>query len=117
MKKSQPSVSVRQSLRTFGADIKTARLKRRLAMALVAERAGIGLSTLGKIQKGDPDVSLGNYASVLFALGLGTPFGELLNPAADATGLLLDAERLPKRVHGPRVRKGESPAEGVNREP
>jgi transcriptional regulator with XRE-family HTH domain len=111
MKKSQPSVSVRQSLRTFGADIKTARLKRRLTMALVAERAGIGLSTLGKIQKGDPDVSLGNYASVLFALGLGTPFTELLNPAADATGLFLDAERLPKRVHGPRSRKNKTQAE------
>ncbi|MDR2891913.1 MAG: helix-turn-helix domain-containing protein [Deltaproteobacteria bacterium] len=111
MKKSQPSISVRQSLRTFGADIKTARLKRRLTMALVAERAEIGLSTLGKIQKGDPDVSLGNYASVLFALGIGTPFTELLNPASDATGLLLDAERLPKRVHGPRTRRNASHSE------
>ncbi|MDR2668877.1 MAG: helix-turn-helix domain-containing protein [Desulfovibrio sp.] len=112
MKKSQPSVSVRQSLRSFGADIKTARLRRRLTMTLVAERAGIGLSTLGKIQKGEPDVSLGNYASVIFALGLGTPFRELLNPAVDATGLLLDEERLPKRVHGPRARKRKSPEEG-----
>ena len=112
MKKSQPSISVRQSLRTFGADIKTARLKRRLTMALVAERAGIGLSTLSKIQKGDPNVSLGNYAAVLFALGFGAPFAELLHPAADATGLILEAERLPKRVRQPGLRKGKTPVEG-----
>jgi transcriptional regulator with XRE-family HTH domain len=108
MKQSRPSVSVRQSLRKFGADIKTARLKRRLPMSLVAERAGIGLSTLGKIQKGDPGVSLGSYAAVLFALGLGAPFSSLLDPAGDAVGLLLEAEHLPKRVRTPRA-KPEQP--------
>ena len=35
---------------------------------------------------------------VLFALGRGTPFDTLLDMAQDDTGLLLDQERLPKRV-------------------
>jgi transcriptional regulator with XRE-family HTH domain len=102
MKNPQPSFSVRRSLVKLGEDIKTARLKRRIPMALLAERAFIGVSTLEKIQKGNPSVSIGNYAAVIFALGMGAPFGELLNPGGDETGLALEKERLPKRIHGPR---------------
>ena len=104
MKKTRPPLSVRRSLVKLGEDIKTARLKRRLPMALLAERALLGLSTLEKIQKGDPGVSIGSYAAVIFSLGMGTPFGDILNPAEDATGLALEKERLPKRIHGPRRR-------------
>ena len=104
MKSPQPSFSVRRSLIKLGEDIKTARLKRRIPMALLAERAFIGVSTLEKIQKGNPSVSIGNYAAVIFALGMGAPFGELLNPGEDETGLALEKERLPKRIHGPRLK-------------
>jgi transcriptional regulator with XRE-family HTH domain len=98
MKKSTPSISVRRSLVKFGQDIRTARLRRNLTMRLIAERAKISLSTLNKIEKGDPDVSLGNYSSVLFALNLGAPFADLADPAKDAVGLLLDLDSLPRRA-------------------
>ena len=48
---------------------------------------------------------MGNVAAVIYALGMGTPFSELLDQKNDAFGLLLDEERLPKRA---RVRKVES---------
>jgi transcriptional regulator with XRE-family HTH domain len=102
MKKNHPTLSVRRSLAKLGENIKTARLKRRIPMALLAERAFIGLSTLEKIQKGDPGVSIGSYAGVIFSLGIGAPFGDILNPAEDETGLALEKERLPKRIHSPR---------------
>jgi transcriptional regulator with XRE-family HTH domain len=108
MKKSRPSFSVRRALVKLGEDIKTARLKRRIPMSLLAERSLIGLSTLEKIQKGEPGVSIGSYAAVIFSLGMGTPFAELLRPGADETGLALEQERLPKRIHGPRRRKAEA---------
>ncbi len=98
MKKSAPSLTVRRSLAKFGEDLRFARLRRDLPMALVAQRAKISLSTLGKIEDGDPDVSLGNYAAAMFALNLGTPFSDLVDPAKDEVGLQLDLENVPKRA-------------------
>jgi len=107
MRKTRPPLSVKRALKKLGEDIKTARLKRRIPMTLLAERAFIGLSTLEKIQKGDPGVSIGSYAAAIFSLGMGTPFGDILAPEDDETGLALEKERLPKRVHVPRRRRIE----------
>jgi hypothetical protein len=43
-------------------------------------------------------VSVGAYAMALYALGLGTPLGDLADASRDDQGLLLEAEQLPKRV-------------------
>lgn len=61
---------VKVALKKLGADISDARKRRRVPTTLMAERAFISRSTLGRIEKGDPSVSLGNYAAVLFVLGL-----------------------------------------------
>lgn len=71
-------------------------------MAMVAERAGVARSTYARIEKGDPSVSLGAYAMVLFALGFGDPLARVADSKQDDVGLLLDEERLAKRV---RVKK------------
>jgi transcriptional regulator with XRE-family HTH domain len=54
----------------MGDDIKLARLRRKLTVGQVAERAGISRSTLWQVEKGLAHVSLGTYAQVLFVLGL-----------------------------------------------
>lgn len=92
------NIQVSHSLRKFGRDFRTARLKRRLPMSLVAERAGISCRTLASIEKGDTGVSFGNIAAAIFALGMGTPFSDIIDPKNDSFGLLLDEERLPKRA-------------------
>lgn len=92
----RPSALVEQSVLTLGNNIKTARLKRRIPQALLAERAGIGLSTLAKIEKGDCGVAIGTIASVLSALGLGTPLSEIA--AVDPLAQALETELLPKRI-------------------
>ena len=91
-------LSVRQQLRKLGSDLRKARLRRGLKMILVAERAGMSRETLAKIQRGNPSVSMGNYASVVFALGLGTKWLDFADIGADHLGRILDEERLPKRV-------------------
>ena len=55
-------------LSQMGDQIRLARLRRRLPIELVAERAGISRATVWKIEKGDPSVAIGNYANVLRAL-------------------------------------------------
>ena len=55
-------------LKTMGKQIKMARLRRKLSATLVAERAGVSLSTLWKVENGNPSVAVGIYAAVLHAL-------------------------------------------------
>ena len=57
-----------QILETMGEQIKLARLRRKLSVELVAERAGISRATLWSVEKGSPSVSMGSYAAVLHAL-------------------------------------------------
>jgi len=89
---------VKRMLAKLGEDIRTARLRRRISMTLMAERAFITRVTLGKVEKGDPGVSLGIYATVLFILGMTARLGELADVRSDTLGLQLEDERLPKRI-------------------
>lgn len=95
-------MSVRRALRKLGGDIRDARLRRRIPVAVVAERASIGRSTLNRVEKGDPTVALGIYATVLFVLGLVDRVGDLADARNDATGLQLEEEHLPKRIRTPK---------------
>jgi hypothetical protein len=54
--------------------------------------------TLHKLERGDGTVSMGAYATVLFVLGMTGRLAELADVRSDALGLLLDEERLPKRI-------------------
>ena len=60
--------STEKILTTMGEQIKLARLRRRLSVELVAERAGISRATLWNVEKGSPSVAIGIYAAVLHAL-------------------------------------------------
>lgn len=65
-----PPAAVRRALRKLGADIHDARRRRRLPMAVVAERAFTSRLSLQRVEAGDTNVSIGIYAGVLQALGL-----------------------------------------------
>lgn len=98
-------IPVRRALRKLGQDICDARRRRRIPTAVMAERASISRTTLNKIEKGDPGVSLGNYANVLFVLGMVERLSDLADVKTDTMGLELEEERLPQRVRRPRNRK------------
>ena len=95
-----PGLSVRNGLKKLGDDLKKARLRRRLKMKIIADRAGISRETVAKIQKGDPGVSMGSYAAVIFAVGLGTDWMNLADIEKDSVGRMLDEERIPMRARG-----------------
>jgi transcriptional regulator with XRE-family HTH domain len=89
---------LRRSLSKFGHDLGVARRKRHLTMGMMAERTGLAKSTYARLEKGDPAVAMGAYAMALFVLGFGEAFRDLVDARRDEGGLLLDEERLPKRV-------------------
>lgn len=91
-------IPVRRALKKLGSDISVARRRRGISTALMAERAFTTRPTLSKVEGGDPGVSLGVYASVLFVLGMAERLAELVDPAHDPLGQALDEERLPKRI-------------------
>jgi DNA-binding XRE family transcriptional regulator len=97
---------VKRALSKLGADISLARKRRGITTLMMAIRIGVAKSTYLKIEKGDPTVAMGCYAMTLFVLGFGEALGDILDTRRDDQGLLLDAERLPKRV---RTRKMPGP--------
>lgn len=93
-----PPAAVRRTLSKLGADIHDARIRRRLPMAVVAERAFTSRSTLQRIEAGDPSVGIGIYAAALQALGLLDGLGDIADIAQDKVGQSLAAAELPKRA-------------------
>jgi transcriptional regulator with XRE-family HTH domain len=96
------SVPVKGCLRKLGSDLNEARRRRRITKALMAERAGIAINTLTNIEKGQPGVSMAAYASVLNVLGLIENLRNIADQSVDEIGMLLDTEKLPKRVRYPK---------------
>ena len=93
-----PPAAVRRTLHKLGADIRDARRRRRLPMAVVAERAFTSRSTLQRVEAGDATVSVGIYAAVLQALGLLDGLGEIVDISRDSVGQALASAELPQRV-------------------
>jgi transcriptional regulator with XRE-family HTH domain len=69
-----------RELAALGERLQQARLRRAYTAETIAQRAGITRKTLGRVEQGDPAVSLGVYARVLQALGLDA---DLANVARD----------------------------------
>ena len=91
-------IPVKRVLHKLGHDIRDARRRRRIPVSIMAERASISRMTLNRMEKGEPGVSMGHYATVLFVLGLADGIAELADATKDAIGRALDEERLPQRI-------------------
>ena len=100
--------SARSALKKLGADIAVARKKRRISTVSMAERAFISRGTLYKVERGDPTVSIGIYATVLAILGLADGLGTVADRRNDPLGLDIDEDRLPQKIQ-PRSRKRAKP--------
>lgn len=99
-------IPVTRALRKLGHDIKDARRRRRLPMSIVIQRASISEPTLIRIEKGDPKVAMGSYATVLFVLGMTDRLADLVDAKNDPVGLQLEEENLPKRIRGTSRKRG-----------
>ncbi len=87
-------------LRRLGENLRLARLRRNITARLEAERAGISVATLTKIEQGAPTVSLGSYMQVLVTLNLAQ---DILKVAADdELGRKLQDLGLPVRARAPK---------------
>jgi transcriptional regulator with XRE-family HTH domain len=100
-------VPVVRALRKLGNDIRDARRRRRIPVAILAERASISRTTLNKLEKGDPTVSMGSWATVLYSLGMNDRLADVADPRHDTVGREQDEENLPQRI---RLRRPKKPS-------
>ena len=101
---------VLQAVVDLGTALRDMRRRRHIPMAQAAERARISRSTLHKIERGDPSMSLGIYVAVLQVYGLVERLPALAEARLDRAGLALEAGWLPRRIRGAREGERENPA-------
>ncbi|WP_031427673.1 helix-turn-helix domain-containing protein [Flavimarina sp. Hel_I_48] len=90
-------------LQAVGENIKLARLRRKLTMDQVSERAGISRPTLYSLEKGSPSISLGIILQVLLVLGLEKDI--LLLADDDVLGRKIQDADLTVKERGPKNTK------------
>ena len=115
-KSSQVALSLppvaRAALRELGENLGIARRRRKESQREWAERIGISLPTLIKLEKGDPTVSMGAYLSALWLIGRAQALAKIAAPEHDLIALEQDVRKLRKQRP---VRKPPSVSERLGR--
>lgn len=89
---------VERAIRKLGSDISLARRRRSISQVSLAERMGVSLSTVRRMEKGDVRVPIHFFARALHVFGEIKALERLLDTSKDDIGLTLMDEQLPKRV-------------------
>jgi transcriptional regulator with XRE-family HTH domain len=112
MSKSSPSLralppDAQAALHSLGEQLALARLRRKETQAQWAERLGVSIPTLIRLERGDATVSMGVYATALWLLGLASGLAELADPGKDVRALEGDI-RQAIRLRAARTRVAKS---------
>jgi len=86
-----------QALRSLGENLAIARTRRRESQRSWAKRLGTSVPTLIRMERGDPGVSAGLYATALWLMGTVAGLSELAAPATDRGALEADVRSAIKR--------------------
>ena len=93
-----PPHAVELALKRLGADLRTARTRRNLTVAEVAEKIGTGPRAILDAEKGKPSSSIATFAALLWAYDLIDQLDEVAEPGRDQRGQTL--------APGPRAQAG-----------
>ena len=86
-----------QALRTLGENLAIARTRRRESQRAWAQRLGVSVPTLIRMERGDPGVGAGIYATALWLMGTVSGLPDLAAPATDRGALENDVRRALQR--------------------
>lgn len=78
------------ALARLGEHLALARVRRKESQRAWAERLGVSVPTLARLERGDPGVSAGVFATALWMMGRVQALGELAAPEHDAGALEMD---------------------------
>jgi transcriptional regulator with XRE-family HTH domain len=87
------------ALRTLGENLAIARVRRCESQRTWAKRLGVSVPTLIRLERGDPGVGVGIYATALWLLGRVSALPGLAEPSEDRGALESDIrEAMERRV-------------------
>lgn len=86
-----------RALHTLGENLAIARVRRREPQRAWAKRLGISVPTLIRMERGDPGVSVGIYATALWLMGRVNALPAIAAPAEDQGALESDVRSALKR--------------------
>lgn len=89
--------AVTSALAALGENLAVARLRRRESQRAWALRLGVSVPTLIRMERGDPGVGMGIYATALWLIGRAAALPELADPQADRGALERDVRAAVKR--------------------
>src|SRR5688572_8077366 len=95
---SAPPYPVAQTLKRLGTNLRTARLRRGLTIAEVAEKIGAGVRAVVNAEKGKASTGIAVYAALLWVFDLLNQLDEVADPAKDTEGQALALAREPSRA-------------------
>ena len=78
------------ALSRLGENLSLARVRRKESQRLWAARMGVSVPTLARMERGDPAVSIGIYATALWMIGRSSALDGLADPAQDLGALEAD---------------------------
>jgi transcriptional regulator with XRE-family HTH domain len=96
---------VERALLRLGHTLSLARRRRRLSQVDFAERLGVSVNTVRRMEDGHPGTALQHFARALQVFGELEKLENLLDTPNDSVGLVLMDEQLPQRVHRRRSRE------------
>lgn len=91
-------VAIKLSAKRIGSYLTTWRKLNNITSADLAERAGVGRTTISRMENGDPGVSLETILKVCRILGILDIVERGFDPAETEFGRLRLSQELPKRV-------------------
>ena len=94
--RSLPPVAA-SALRQLGENLAIARARRKESQRAWAQRIGVSVPTLIRLEKGDPSVSMGAYASALWLMGRVQALADVAAPATDLGALEKDVREARRR--------------------
>jgi transcriptional regulator with XRE-family HTH domain len=88
-----PPLAVEQTLKQFGASLRTARLRRNITIEQMARKIGTGTRAIADAEKGKPSTGIAVYTAMLWALDLLDQLREVAAPERDGEGQALALAR------------------------
>jgi hypothetical protein len=86
------------ALRELGAALAVARVRRRESLRGWAQRLGVSVRTLQRMEAGDPGVGMGVYAAALWLIGRTQALAALADPALDRGAQEIDVQSARERL-------------------
>jgi DNA-binding XRE family transcriptional regulator len=85
------------ALRELGADLSVARKRRKQSLREWAQRINVSVPTLIRMEKGDPTVSMGVYATALWLINRHGALAALADPKEDKSALEAEVKHATQR--------------------